>query len=134
MTKRKNYTARYRREDGWWIVTVDELDGVFTHARRIAQVEPLIRDAIALWLEVEPNGFDVQLQPDLPADVADTVMAAVDDRRAAEVAKAQAAHSTSNAVVTLISSGMPTRDVGQLVGISYQRVAQILEESGAKAR
>ena len=134
MTKPNGYTARYRREGSWWIVTVDGLDGVFTHARRIDQIEPLIRDAIALWLEVEPTSLEILLQPDLPADAASAIVEAARARSEAEVAKAQAAQSTTTAVVTLFRTGMPTRDVGRLVGISHQRVAQILEESGVRNR
>lgn len=28
------YTARATREDGWWTVTVDEVEGLYTQARR----------------------------------------------------------------------------------------------------
>jgi predicted RNase H-like HicB family nuclease len=129
--KRRTYTAHCEREGGWWIVTVPELDGVFTHARRLDQVETLVRDAIALWLETEPDSFDVQVDPAIPTEAANAIVEAHRARHAATVAKAQAALSTTTAVVELFSTGMPTRDVGKLVGISHQRVAQILEEAGA---
>ena len=47
------YTAHAKRDEGgWWAITVPELDGVFTQTRRLDHVEPLVRDAVALWLEV----------------------------------------------------------------------------------
>ena len=41
----KTYTARCERDGDWWIVTVPELDGVFTHAKRLDRVEELATHA-----------------------------------------------------------------------------------------
>jgi len=127
--KRKTYTARCVREGGWWIVTIDELDGVFTHARRVDQVEGLARDAIALWLEAEPSSFDVVVDVEIFGQARSALDEAREARREAEHAKAQAALTTTTAVVELFRGGLPLRDVGALVGISHQRVAQILDEA-----
>jgi predicted RNase H-like HicB family nuclease len=69
--------VRSRREGGWWIVTVDELEGVFSHAGRLEQVEGLIRDAIALWLDASPESFELlMLPPDIPNEAANAIVEA----------------------------------------------------------
>lgn len=48
------YIARATREGGWWTVTVDEVEGLYTQARRLDQIERNVRDALALFPEIEP--------------------------------------------------------------------------------
>ena len=48
------YTARATREDGWWTVTVDEVEGLYTQAQRLDQIERNVRDALALFPDIEP--------------------------------------------------------------------------------
>lgn len=50
---RKRYTARYRFADGDWIVEVDEIPQVHTFAKTLAKAQVHIRDALALWLQIE---------------------------------------------------------------------------------
>lgn len=49
------YTARATREDGWWTVTVDEVEGLYTQARRLDQIERNVRDALTLFPDIEPH-------------------------------------------------------------------------------
>lgn len=47
------YRVRAVRSGGWWAITVPELPGVFSQARRLDQVEPMAREAIAFLLDVD---------------------------------------------------------------------------------
>lgn len=49
------YTARATREDGWWTVTVDEVEGLYTQAQRLDQIERNVRDALTLFPDIEPH-------------------------------------------------------------------------------
>lgn len=49
------YTARVTREEGWWTVTVDEIPGLFTQARRLDQIPAQVRDALGLFPEHEQH-------------------------------------------------------------------------------
>ena len=49
------YTAVARRAGDWWAISVPELKGVHTQARRLSRVEAMARDAIALMLDVPPD-------------------------------------------------------------------------------
>jgi predicted RNase H-like HicB family nuclease len=127
----KNYTVIAERDGGWWSVRVPDLPGVFTQARRLDQVEPLVRDAIALWLEKPAQSFDVTIEPHVPK-VDPIVTEALDLRKQYTQLASTVANSTSTAVVRLYRAGLTTRDIGSMLDISHQRAAQILEKAGAK--
>jgi len=131
--ERQTYTVRCARENDWWIVTVDELDGVFTQARRIDQAWGFARDAIALWLDADPDSFDLALEVDIYGDARDARQEALEARADLEVARARAATASATAVAKLLDAGLPMRDVGVLLEISHQRVAQIHDEAVGKA-
>lgn len=120
------YTARAVRDGRWWAVQVEELDGVFTQARRLDQVEFMARDAIALLLDVPPDSFDVTVTTELPAKV----QAIIDDVRASRVAAELASEAASmkarEAARILHEGGMPLRDVGRVLGVSHQRAHQLV--------
>ncbi|SBT51113.1 type II toxin-antitoxin system HicB family antitoxin [Micromonospora auratinigra] len=56
------YTASCVRSDGWWAISVPEVEGVFSQARRLDQVEAMAREAIALMLDVDPQSFDITVR------------------------------------------------------------------------
>ena len=49
------YHVRATPGDGWWGITVDELDTVFAQTRRYDDVEDEARSAIAFWFDVEES-------------------------------------------------------------------------------
>lgn len=38
-------TARVVWSDGWWAITVPEIEGLFTQAREYDEIEEMVRDA-----------------------------------------------------------------------------------------
>lgn len=119
------YTAVAERDSGWWIVTVPELD-VVTQARRIDQIEHMARDLIAVWLEVEPDSFDVTIDVRIPDEWREQVKAVRRAREVAQRAEADAAAEARTVARRLKASGLPVRDVGAVLGVSPQRVSQLL--------
>lgn len=115
------YTAVCRRSGDWWAISVPELKGVHSQAKRLEQVEDMARDAIASFLDVAPGSFDI----DVRAEVPDEVEVALAARLAAEEAEQRANQATIDAVHTLLGSGLTVRDAGRLLHISPQRVSQI---------
>jgi len=116
-----SYTAVCRRVGNWWAISVPELKGVHTQARRLDQVGAMTQDAIALMLDVDPASVDVVVLPELPA----TVARAIEARTAACAADEAAEQATATAVRSLISDGYTVRDAGALLGLSPQRISQI---------
>lgn len=124
---RSRYTVSAERHRDWWAITVDELRGVFSQARRLTQVESMARDAIALFLEVPADSFDLSVREKLTPD-AERLVAAVKEARAAAIAHQEVASERSRAAArTLTEQGLPQRDIGRLLDLSHQRVAQLLE-------
>jgi len=101
---------------------------VFTHARRLDRVEYFVRDAIGLWLEQPIDSFDVQLRVDSPKGVQALVARARESRAAADAAHVDASIATRTAAERLAQEGLTVRDAGTLLGISHQRVQQLLKD------
>jgi predicted RNase H-like HicB family nuclease len=128
MTKAARFTATAVREGDWWAVEVPELPGVFTQARRLDQVEASVRDAVSLWLQEPEDSFVIEVRPVL-GEVADLVREAIERRRSADEADRAASVAMRHAAETLMGRGLTLRDVGTLLGVSYQRVQQITSGS-----
>ena len=65
MTERKTYDVTASKDGRWWFVRVPELDTV-GQARSAAEVEDVAREVIGLWLDVEPDTFDVAVSIEIP--------------------------------------------------------------------
>ena len=123
--KRVSYGVTARREGRWWELRVPDLDLV-TQSRRLARAEATARDLIATWLDVDPRSFDVQVLPAVGDDGLDRLISdAVDARAAAERESGRAKALTDEVVNRLVARGVPMRDIGEMLGISHQRVAQL---------
>ena len=123
--KRASYRITVRREGRWWELRVPDLD-VVTQCRRLARAEATARDLIATWLDVDPRSFDVKVRPAVGDDGLDRLISdAVDARAAAERESGRARTLTDEVVHHLVARGVPMRDIGELLGISHQRVAQL---------
>ncbi|MBO0687461.1 MAG: transcriptional regulator [Candidatus Dormibacteraeota bacterium] len=135
MTVRTTYTAVCQRSQGWWAIRVSEVPGAFSQARRLDQVERMVRDVVSLALEVPPESFDVRIEARLPVEIQDAIKRANDRRREAEVAVAEANLSTEAAADLLVKrEGLTMRETGQLLGLSHQRIAQLLSQVRAMPR
>lgn len=129
--ERVTYTARCVRAGDWWAIIVPEVPGVFSQARRLDQAEEMARDAIAAMLRVSPRSFDVSVSPDLPGGISAEIDAAKELRQVAERAQREATAATRQVAATLLEACQLTlRDIGSLLGMSHQRVSQVLERTG----
>lgn len=115
------YSVICRRVGNWWAISVPELKGVHTQARRLDQVATMAQEAIALLLDIEPAAVSVEVRPELPG----TVSVALNARRAARDADEKADQATATAVRALLRDGYTVRDAGALLGLSPQRISQI---------
>jgi len=124
------YTVVAGRSEGWWAITVPELRGVFSQARRLDRVEYMARDAIALFLEVPKDSFDLVLREVLDTPTQRAIAESIAMREAAAASQQTATARTREAVLALRRQGLPQRDIGRLLKLSHQRVAQLLESAG----
>lgn len=126
-TPRNGYRVEVVRSGSWWAVTVPALDGVFSQAKRLDQVEDAAREAISLMLEIdesEVGALDVVVMP--PPGVAKLLERLEASTAAADEAARTATEVRREIVGRLRAEGFPLRDIGTFVGLSHQRVGQIL--------
>lgn len=129
MTIIKTYTAVYERDvtDDAWNVRIKGIPGCQTYGRSIRQAQHRIREALATWLDQELDLPVIRDQfPSALASVADEVVRA---RNAAERADAKAHQQTVDAIRALTDQGLSRRDAAELLGLSHQRVQQLLVAS-----
>src|SRR5581483_10872483 len=121
MTTTRTYTARCERDHGWWVATVDDLDGIATQARRLDQLAPMVSDLIAAWLDVEADSFDVHLEPVLDSTIEEEIARARRLRAEANQLQGDAAEASRRVARGLSSAGLTLRDIGVILGVSHQR-------------
>lgn len=123
---RQAYIVRAERDGGWWGIDVPEVEGAFSQARRIDQVEEMAREVVSLLLDIGPDTFDIKLDVvAVPAEWADWIEG-VNEAKTVAAAAEQAASSRIREVArALKAAGLPVRDVGALLGVSAQRVSQL---------
>ena len=133
--KRKLYTARCQRVGDWWAISVPELRGVHTQVRRLEKAEAMARDAISLFLDVRADSFDIQIEPVLPRDLQKKVGRARKVRGEAEALQRESLTVSSEVASELVQTAHFTvRDAGRVLGLSHQRIAQLLKSEGRPRR
>jgi hypothetical protein len=115
------------RDGTRWFLQVGELPGVFSQVRRLDQADGMARDSIAAFLDVAPDSFDVAIEVRLPADLERDVAGVVDLRNAIDRTEREYAERTRRLATRLVKGeGMTVREVGRVLGLSYQRVSQLV--------
>lgn len=119
------YTARAAREENWWTVTVDEVPGLFTQARRLDQIPALVQDALALFPEVETNPEQAQINVIPDPAFAKTAANVVKLQRASQDAQEKATAAARAAAADFYRRGLTYRDIGKLLGVSFQHAQKL---------
>ncbi len=121
----KDVTARVTRSEGWWAISVEEIPGLFTQARRLDQVANMVCDAASL-LGVEVGTVDVQ--PVLDSDSQRMLEELEAARREAEEKQRISSGLTREVIRRFRDEGLTLRDIASLVGLSQQRVAVLSKD------
>lgn len=123
----KTYTARLEREsDGRWSVELEEEPRVHTWGKTIDQALTRMREAAALWFQTDEASIELVPHPVLPKATSRSVDQAREARDHARNADHLAIEQTRKAAVALTSRGISMRDAAAILGISHQRVHQLV--------
>lgn len=119
---------RVSREGKWWMVAVPEFAGV-THARRLSDVDAMAQSLIAAHFDVAPGSFDLDVQLEAIEDVRVTeiIDGLASSRAELEAAQVQYRERLRSDARRLAAKGVPMRDIGQILGVSFQRAQQLLD-------
>jgi predicted RNase H-like HicB family nuclease len=121
-------------EDGNWIVTVPAVPGCHSYGRTIEQARRRIREALSLWVD---DAGSAELREDLrlPQPARAAVRQSRDARARAERNRIEAQEMTAQAARRLAEDlRLGLRDAGELLGLSHQRVQQLLRDGDKRRR
>jgi predicted RNase H-like HicB family nuclease len=126
MARPKNYLAVYERdpESEAWLVHIKGIDGCHTYGRTLRQAEARILEALAVWLDREPDGLVIT--PEWPDDLVEIASEVSQARDTAAATVQKAGAMTARAAKKLDRMGLSRRDAADVLGISHQRVQQLL--------
>lgn len=128
----KTYRIVYQPdEEGNWLVRAPDIRGCHTYGRSLSEARTHIREALQLFVD---DLADAELDEvrRLPRAARSAVDACVRARRLAVDAGDDAIRVTAAAARVLSDEfGLSTRDIGILLGVSHQRVSQLLAEGAA---
>lgn len=127
----RTYRVDVERDGRFWLLRVAEV-GV-TQARHLREVDTMARDLIALTTDSDPATVDLDVHVEVPAATRRHLQRAERLRGQARDSQSKAAAELRAAAQELARSGLPLRDIGQLLGVSYQRAHQLVSADLSRA-
>ena len=124
----KTYRAEIERDGRFWRVRVPDIDRS-TQARSLSEAEAMVKDLVAIMTDVPQNSFDVDMEIILPEDVQLELDQSVALREQAKRSQAEAARLARDAAHRLRARGLSLRDIGQALGVTFQRAKQLVDEA-----
>lgn len=122
------YEVEAHYDGRWWAISAPALPAVHTQAARLADVEAMATEAIALHLDLDESTVRVAVCPIV--DAAPSALAELARARAgAEKATVEAHRAAITAARDLRQAGLSMREAGRLMGVSHQRVHQLLQDA-----
>lgn len=128
------YEVKVWQEDNWWLARVvnasDSADpsplNALTQARTLTKIEPMARDLVATILDAEEDAFDIEIDYVLPDDVGELLCQAKGARAWLDAAQELWQERSAIAARALTDKGYSLRETATLLGLSHQRVDQLL--------
>jgi len=125
------YEVTYARDEGgWWIARVRGVSGVHSNGRTIAEARRRVREALALAVgDTAAEKADLVDNVQLPASLRSRIKGYRRVRAAEQKARNEALDVARILAPALVRNlGLSVRDVGELLGLSHQRVHQLARQ------
>lgn len=113
------------RGNGVWVLESD--NGAVSQVRRLDQAADEMVEAVAYLAGLPVGEVEIEVRPVLPESYRQASERAERFRGEAARAQHQAAEASREAASVLVSSGLSMRDAARVMGISHQRVAQLVK-------
>jgi hypothetical protein len=114
-----------------WVAYVPEI-GQATQGRSLKEIDYMVRDLVRLFTEDDPATVTIVVQPEDPK-LQEELAAAQAARREAAAAADRAAEHSQRAAKGLAAAGFTVRDIGALLGVTFQRAHQLVT-AGRRSR
>jgi len=124
----KTYRANVSRDGRFWHIRIPELNRS-TQALRYKDVPVMANDLIEIMTGLTTKEFDLHIEVQLPDAVQDHLARAEVLRKEAERKNSEAAKEKRAAVRALLAQGLSQREAGELLGMSFQRVSQLVKSA-----
>lgn len=121
----KTYNAHVTRDGRFWLIRIPEI-GRSTQALRYKDVASIASELIEIMTGLGDQEYDLDITVQLPSSVRDHRARAEVLREEANRKQAEAAAESRAAVQELIALGLSQREAGEVLGISFQRVNQLV--------
>ena len=118
------YAVRAKRWAHGWELHIAGV-GV-TQSHSLADAEMMARDYIVIDLDVPADAFNVEITPEIGDGLDAVVHEAREEVRVAAEAQRRAAERSRDVARALRAKGLSGRDVAAVLGVSPQRVSQLL--------
>jgi hypothetical protein len=125
---RDTYRVTISREEPWWVAVVDDVGA--TEAKKIAEIEDMVRDLIIVMRDLDAPDFDLVWDYDLPAEAADALKDYLRSRQERDAAECRYLRDAERAAKALDAANVSTREAAQLMHLSHQRVQQLRTRAG----
>lgn len=129
----KIYDVHVTREGDAWLADVPELPGAHTYARSLTGLRRSVREVIVLMGDYSDDdvrnteAFETNFRyVGLPQPVADEVAEARELRSQLVAVEEKARRATARAARDMHDQGLSLRDSAEILGVSFQRVQQLV--------
>lgn len=119
-------TAHARRDEGWWRVSIPELEGIVTQTRRLDQIPSAVVKVLKNHPDFKEHDIDVQVVLDKERQAAVDEVLRLRDR--ADKTRQEASLAVKALVQQLAHDGLSYRDIGTLLQVSYQYVQTLAKK------
>lgn len=118
--------AHAKRDDGWWRVTIPEIEGIITQTRRLDQIPTAVIKVLQNHPDFKGRDLDVQVRLDKERQAAVDEVLRLRDR--ADKTRQEASSAVKALVQQLAHEGLSYRDIGTLLQVSYQYVQTLAKK------
>jgi hypothetical protein len=126
--KKTNYQAHITRDDKWWLISIDGINGL-SQARRLSDAEHNAKELISASTGENLDEITVAINVERVGTVKVARRLATVTAKRAKAAELETAASTATRALAtdLATAGIPLRDIGTLLGVSFQRAHQLID-------
>jgi hypothetical protein len=124
----KTFRAEVSLDGRFWLIRIPEL-GRSTQALRYKDVPAMANDLVEIMTGLGADDYNLHIEVRLPADVQNRLARAEVLREEAKRKNSEAASESRAAVRELLAKGLSQREAGELLGMSFQRINQLVKPS-----